>query len=256
MILYNTPSSYYSMIARLALLEAGVSFTNRKMDIHFAKEQLSNWYMALNPHMTVPTLVDGEQIFTDSKDILALAASSAKDHWLDATPDLKRGIQDLVQNFYAIPIEDLTFAKAMSKSSLLRFIFPKILGKIIKNLKAELSTTENPEAVRAKIAINEARIHYFTQGSLIEKLNVERNRVSSFLATLPTPRDLLFGDKPSSADIVICVLLGRINMIGENELLKPFPELTKWFNRMQQRPSFRAADIWQKFQLWRVLLRR
>ena len=57
MILYNAPSSYYSMIARYALFEAGLSFENRRMDIHLAKEQLSPWYRAINPKMTVPSLV-------------------------------------------------------------------------------------------------------------------------------------------------------------------------------------------------------
>jgi glutathione S-transferase len=40
MILYSSPSSYYSMIARLALLECGAAFDIRRMDIHIAKEQL------------------------------------------------------------------------------------------------------------------------------------------------------------------------------------------------------------------------
>jgi hypothetical protein len=256
MILYNAPSSYYSMIARLALLEAGISFTSQKMDIHIAKEQFSNWYMALNPHMTVPTLVDGDQVLTDSREILALAALSAKDQWLDLRPDLKKSIEGIVQNFYTISIEDLTFAKAMSKSSVLHFIFPKILGKIIKTLKAKLTTSPYPEAVRAKIALNEARIEYFTQGSLVDKLNIERKRVGSFLTLLPSPSDFLLGNKISSADIVVCVLLGRLKMIGEDDLLRDRPELVSWFNRMGQSPAFIAADIWQKFQLWRILLRR
>ena len=49
MILYSAPSSYYSMIGRLALKEAKVPFENQRMDIHLHKEQLAPWYVALNP---------------------------------------------------------------------------------------------------------------------------------------------------------------------------------------------------------------
>lgn len=37
MQLYNASSSYYSMIARLALLEAGANFDDRRLDIHFKR---------------------------------------------------------------------------------------------------------------------------------------------------------------------------------------------------------------------------
>ena len=256
MILYNASSSYYSMIARLALIEANVPFVSRRMDIHIAKEQLSSWYMQINPHMTVPSLVDGDLILIDSSDILRLAASSAGNQWQDSDLLQNQGIEDAVKGFYSIPIEDLTFAKAMIKFPPLHFLFPKLLGHIVRNLKSQVASSKDPAATQAKIALNESRIHYFTQGNLLDKLNVERQRVSRYLSTLPTPQNMLFGEKPSSADIVLSVLLGRLKMVGEYSLVDPYPELDKWFCRMQQRPSFQKADIWQKFQLWRILLKR
>ncbi|MCS5710665.1 glutathione S-transferase N-terminal domain-containing protein [Candidatus Berkiella aquae] len=56
------------------------------MDIHLAKEQLSAWYCAINPFITVPTLTDNNQIWTDSRDILNLAAKNAADTWYDTDP--------------------------------------------------------------------------------------------------------------------------------------------------------------------------
>jgi glutathione S-transferase len=40
------------LIARLALLEAGITFESRLIDVHFAKEQITPWCMALNPHIS------------------------------------------------------------------------------------------------------------------------------------------------------------------------------------------------------------
>lgn len=256
MLLYNAPSSYYSMVARLALLEANVSFENRRMDIHVAKEQLSSWYRALNPNMTVPTLVDGKNVFTDSRDILRFARTKAGDTWADAESVHQPNIAKIVDAFYEIPIEDLTFGKAMIKFPLLRFVFPKILGGIVKKLRAELSACPDPDAVLAKIALNEKRIAYFTQGCLLDKLNAERHRISDFLRTLPDPSPNLFGDKTSSADVVCCVLLGRLKMAGEYGLMKSFPSLDAWFSRVEGTDNFLKADIWTKFRLSRVLLRR
>lgn len=256
MILYNASSSYYSMIARFALIEADIPFVSKRMDIHIAKEQLSSWYMKINPHMTVPSLVDGELILIDSSDILRLAASRAGNKWIDGDLQVHQSIENVVKGFYLIPIEDLTFAKAMIKFPPLHFLFSKLLARIVSNLKSQISSSKDPDATRAKIALNESRINYFTQGNLLDKLNIERQRVSKFLSTLPIPQNMLFGDKPSSADIVLCVFLGRLKMVGEYDLVESYPELNKWFCRMQQRSSFHKADIWQKFQLWRILLKR
>lgn len=244
------------MVARLALLEANVPFENQRMDIHVAKEQLSSWYRALNPHMTVPTLVTDEKTLIDSRDILRFASAKAGDTWADADSVQHANIVKIVDTFYQIPIEDLTFGKAMIKFPILRFVFPRILRKIVNKLRSELATCTDPDAVRAKIALNEGRIAYFTQGNLADKLDIERHRISSFLRGLPTPRANLFGEKISSADIVCCVLLGRLKMAGEYGLVKSFPALDAWFSNIQRSDHFKQADIWMKFQLSRILLRR
>lgn len=259
MILYSAPPSYYSMIGRLALNTAQISFETHHMDIHVRKEQLAPWYVALNPHMTVPTLVDDKTILIDSQAILRLAANLASNQWLDVDLDLAPQIESVVKAHYAIPIERLTFCKAMIHLPILKFIFPRVLGKVIKGLEAQLVTAKNPTALQAKIEANQSRITYFTQGaSLQEKMTVERNRISAYLNELPTPDYFLFGNKPSSADLVTAVLFGRLKMIGEYALVTNNARgvaLDQWFGRMQKEPAFQLSDIWLRFQWWRILLR-
>lgn len=256
MILYSSPPSYYSMIGRLALHECGAPFAIRRMDIHIAKEQLAPWYLAINPAMTVPTLTDDSQSWTDSRAILDKAASIAGDQWVDADPSLTPKIKHIVDAHYAISIEHLTFAKAMTKFKLLHSLFPRMLSRIVKKLEDELPTSSNPEAVQRKINLNNDRIAYFTKGDLNQKLIAERERISEYLRQLPFSSDeFLFGDKPSSADIVTTILCARLKMIGEFDLAKEFPELPSWFERMQTRPSFKEADIWTYFQPWRIVLK-
>ena len=55
--LYHFEKSYYSQIVRLVLDEEGVEYKSRAMDIHKDKEQISSWYMRINPNAVVPTLM-------------------------------------------------------------------------------------------------------------------------------------------------------------------------------------------------------
>ncbi|MFN8643809.1 MAG: glutathione S-transferase [Candidatus Binatia bacterium] len=249
MLLYHAASSYYSMIARLALREAGVAYDERRLDIHRAKEQLAPWYVAINPHMTVPTLVEGPAVWRDSRDILAVAAARAGAAWEPPSA----ASEAVVAAHYAIPIERLTFARMMTRLPPLRFLFPRLLRRIVRDLEAELPTAADPSAVRAKIAVNRERIAYFGGGDLRDKLEAERAHVRRFLAALPAPVDLLFGPRPSSADIVTAVLLSRLRMIGEWALTAARGDIAAYLDRMAARPAFAAADVWTRFQLRRLL---
>lgn len=256
MILYSAPSSYYSMIARFALLECGTTFHIRRMDIHLAKEQLSAWYLAINPSMTIPSLTEDGESWIDSRAILEKSASIAGNQWSDANPSLAPKIQGIVDAHYAISIERLTFGKAMIRFKPLHILFPRMLNRIIQKLEQSLPSSENPQAIERKIALNQTRLAYFTEGNLNQKLVEERATVSHYLSLLSvTPDQLLFGAQLSSADIVTAILCARLQMIGEFDLVKAAPDLLGWFTRMQARPSFKNADIWTRFQPWRILLR-
>ena len=243
------------MIARYALFEAGLPFENRRMDIHLAKEQLAPWYMAVNPKMTVPSLMKGKEILIDSKDILQYAASTQGQQWLDADQDASLQVQQILYAHYNISIERLTFAKALASIAPLRFIVPHMLEKIIKKLEKEIATTTlTKEAIKAKIVLNTQRLAFFTEGNLFDKLEFERKSIQLFLIKLPVPKEFLVGDKLSSADIVTVVLFGRLKMIYEYDLVQS-PELIAWFKRMQTRPAYKKADIWTYFQPWRILFK-
>lgn len=256
MILYHASSSYYSMIARLALHSAKVSFTSRRMDIHLAKEQLSDWYLKINPHMTVPSLVDDAQTLTDSRDILKYAARLGNQQWMDSDPALSQRIENIVAGQYAIPIEKLTFGKTLLSIPPLRLIVPKMLRGIIHKLETEMASTPDPLALTKKITINRERLTYFTEGKLADKLEIERTHVRNFLNTLPVTSAMLFGEKTSSADVVTAVLLGRLKMIGEYRVVDHDSPLDQWFTRMQATEAFKQSDIWMRFQPWRIVLKR
>ena len=63
--LYDHKSSICSQMARLALVEKGVAFKRRQVDIMETNEQFEPWYVGLNPKAVVPTLVLGDEVVTD-----------------------------------------------------------------------------------------------------------------------------------------------------------------------------------------------
>ncbi len=255
MQLYSSPSSYYSMIARLALLAANIPFEIRYMDIHLSKEQLKPWYIALNPGMTVPTLVNGQVVLTDSHDILNFAAATAGEQWADTDQQAASAIQQVVKDQYAIIIEHFTFGKAWLKIPPARWFIKRMLGHIVTQLEKALPTATNQQAVMAKLTVDKGRLAYFSQADLQVLMEEQRQQIRQFLTSLPKPTHFLFGEKISSADIVTAVLFARLKMIGEYDLVRPFPWLDSWFTRLQTLPAVKQADLWLHFQPWRIFLK-
>ena len=88
--LFHAPSSYYSMIARLALAEGGVDYKPVFVDIHVRMTQQSPDYARLNPNMSVPTLVMPGRNLDESRLIAEFAFGLADvdldavtQYWLD-----------------------------------------------------------------------------------------------------------------------------------------------------------------------------
>jgi tetrachloro-p-hydroquinone reductive dehalogenase len=138
--LYHAPSSYYSMIARLALAEGGIAYEPVFVDIHFRMSQQQPDYVRLNPNMTVPTLVLADRILDQSRDIAeyALGVSEATldgetKAWLDL--------------HYAYPIEELTFGGVLARNPVARLMIPKYLEAARRRLLARAA--ENPISRRS-----------------------------------------------------------------------------------------------------------
>ncbi len=248
--LFHAAPSYYSMVARLALAEAGVSTVSRLLDIHLAKQQLSPAYRQLNPHMTVPTLRGPDLLLTDSSEILAFAAQQAGAQWADADPARQAGIAEAVRGHYRISIETLTFSKLLSSRPWFKAVVVKVLSGVIRRLERQAKRCpEQAEPLQAKAAQNRERLAVFTQAPIQQVLSEQREQVAAYLASLPpvVAGGWLFGRQVSSADVVLAVLCARLEMAGEIALLSR-PDLQGWWQRLQQRPAFAAADVWTRFQ--------
>ena len=253
--LYSAPSSYYSMIARLALSLAGIEVRIHSMDIHFRKEQLTRSYAGINAQLTVPALAISGRTLTDSRDILEYAVTTRPGQFIQTSPL----IDSLVSHHYQMAIEQLTFGHLLSQKPLMRWLFPRLLGRIVHQLEAKAAKDPIRAAIyRKKIAQNLKRLSDFSEENRSAHLAGQKRAVSAFLAELPVvdQQPWLFGVKPSAADVVATVLLARLRMLNLMELAQDRPDLEPWLDRTLAQPACRHADIWTGFDIGRIIRRR
>jgi tetrachloro-p-hydroquinone reductive dehalogenase len=176
--LYQAPSSYYSMIARLALAEGGIDHESVFAEIHFRLSQQQPDYVRLNPGMTVPTLVLADRILDQSRDIAEYALGTSEATIDDET----KAWLDL---HYAYPVEQLTFGGLLARNPLARLLIPKRLEAIRRKLIARAA--ENPDLAtvyRARAAAYAERIRFLDPTSVVRRSERRRAEAIGFMNRL------------------------------------------------------------------------
>lgn len=246
--LYHTPSSYYSMIARLALAEGGIAHERVFVDIHFRMSQQQPDYVRLNPGMTVPTLVLPDRILVESRDIAEYALGPAPDAETKAWVDLH----------YGYPIEELTFGGILARNPLARIMIPKRLESARRQLLAQAAANPDLASVyEARAAVFARRVATFEPDAVVRLSERRRAEAIGFMdrleQSLRDGRAVLVPPAYGVADVVWTVFLGRMEFADLGAEIPRRPALARYWAAMQARPGFAAADIWTKFHLGRLI---
>lgn len=240
-LLYHAPSSHYSMIARLALTEAGEPFQMQWVDIHRARENQAPWYVRLNPDMTVPTLVIGERVLPDSRLIL--------DH---AFPGTGSGPEEaLIERFYRFPVDAYTFGWLMRWNPVARFLFPRKLARIRGDMLAlAQGHPDLAEAYRRRAGIFDQRTAAFSQPPKRHwpALQAQVGELLDAMQLGLAGRPYLSGEAYGAADVVATVFLARLHFCRQGGLLAQRPVLAAYWARMRGRDSFVRADVWDRLR--------
>jgi glutathione S-transferase len=249
--LYHALSSYYSMIARLALIEGGIAYEPVVVDIHLKMVQQQPDYVRLNPNMTVPTLVLADRILDQSRDIAeyALGVSEATldgetKAWLDL--------------HYGYPIEELTFGGLLARNPLARIMIPKRLESVRRRLLERAA--QNPDLAKvyeARAAVFAGRVRAFDPEAVVRLSEKRRAEAIGFMdrleQTLHDGRAVLVPPAYGVADVVWTVFLARMEFVGMGAELLKRPALARYWRAVQARPSFARADIWTKLHVFRLI---
>lgn len=240
--LYHAASSYYSMIARLALIEADRPFVPVKLDIHRRMAQFAPDYARLNPNMTVPTLMLEGAPLSDSRLILFHAFGRAEDQADDAT-------RRLVALQYDFPIDELTFSWLLRWNALARRFVPGKLAAAERRLRALAEAHPDlADLYRRRADIFAGRHRTFDPRAVAALYDERRaaalSRLDMIEGELGDGRAVLVPPDYGPADVAWTVFLARMRFIRLHGELARRPAVSRYYAAMAARPSFAAADIW------------
>ncbi len=248
--LYHVPPSFYSQVARLGLVEKGVDFESiYVMAGPPMCESYQPWYMRLNHGGTVPTLVVDGTSLPDSREILSqLDELFDGPRLIPEEPRERELVDEWVERAYDLPERLLAYGSPRLRR-VGRWGNERRLAALRKQRRS--APTELTEAYDNKIH----DIEDFLRGTADPELH--RNLQKQLGAALDALDAHLLGREfvgagYSIADVVWTITVGRSRMRGEAPL-EGRPELTRWYRAMKQRPSFRKADVWERFRPQRLL---
>jgi glutathione S-transferase len=246
--LYAFPGSLCSQKVRLALAEKGVAYQSRVLDIELRLHNYEPWYLRLNPRGVVPTLLHGDRVVTDSAAILRYVDRAFDGPSL--TPeaaDERERMEAWIDRQDALRMRELSYASFEGMLGLLlrRVSMPLRLRKL---RRLERETPDLADVYAAKIAdVVQWRASTADAREIARirrELEAVLRRADGQLGKTP----FLAGGAYSLADVAWTCVLARLKMLG---LAKPLwgggrlPDLAAYYERLRERPSFAAADVWE-----------
>ena len=233
LLLYDHPSSICSQMARLALVEKGLDFTRRTIDIMETSEQFEPWYVALNPRAVVPTLRIGEEIVTDTIRIVN-RVDTFDGHDLSGDATTQGWLRDIMGLHYGV----LLYRNRLDTDGTAPQIVAR--GQFLQDLLDE--RPELGELLQARLEGNR-RFQALLKdpAGIAGHVDAARNLVGR-LTDAVARQDFLAGQSYSLADCFATAALARFTIHG----FAPWWDgtaLADYCARMKARPSFAAAEV-------------
>jgi len=241
-LLYDHPASICSQMARLVLEEKGVSYRRRTIDIMETAEQFEPWYTALNPKAVVPTLAVGDEIVTDTINIVHRVDSGFEGPSLTpagpagaATMDAT--LRDIMGLHYGVLLysrrldPDGTAPTAIARGRFLR-----------EQLERH---PERAELIKARIAGNERFRTILADPAEIERHIGEARALTDRLNVALEGGDFVCGDRYTLADTFATAALARFRLHGFDTWWSDGRNagVAAYYARVKARPSWLAAGV-------------
>lgn len=233
--LYHHGSSACAAKVRLALNEKQLSWTSRYVDI-LRGEQFSTEFLALNPKAVVPVLVHDDFIVTESTLICEYVDETFPEHPIYPRTPRERV---LVRQWTKAVDEELHPA-----CSALTYIVSH-RHTILRN---GVGSFENflEQGASEGVAARTLKWQWIERGidapGAADKIRLYESYLQKMEATLHKS-PWLVGENLSMADIAMAPYVNRLSALAMNGVWEAgrLPGVAGWFERMKQRPAFKAA---------------
>lgn len=215
---------------RLALAEKRLDYERIGIDVP-GGENLTDWYLSLNPNGVVPTLVRDGRAIIESSVICEYLDEVYPDPPLSpADPFGRAEMRAWMRHFEEVPTAAIRIPS-----------FNRVLIKHFKN--------QDPQALRTKVERMPLRKHFYEDmgqtgfskqayDRSIERLQLTLVRVEEALAD---GRDYLLGEQFTIADIMLIPSVVRMVDIGLADLIAGRSGTSAWLRRVEARESFALA---------------
>jgi len=216
----------------LALVEKGVEFSSHYLDL-LNFDQHHPDYLRINPNGTIPAMVHGNRVLTESTAIMEYIDAEFPGPLLTPADPAERW-----QMRWWMKYIDQYFAPSVSMIGWSVFVGPSVRTRDPETLNAAIERIPLPER---RIAWRKAIYNTFSQAELTE------SRRRSIVGTLELERALrqspwLAGQQYSLADIngfnlAYALPLSLPDIANEDNT----PHLLQWLRRIYQRPAVQAT---------------
>jgi glutathione S-transferase len=232
--LYHGRTSVCSVKARLVFAEKGEDFDSQLMTLQ--GDQFDSAYLTLNPNAVVPTLVHDDKVIIESTAIMHYVNDLFPDPPLMPRDPYARSrvhmttklMDEYVHNCCTV----LTFATANRQN---------LLKKSVEQLEAELA--RSPSKARAEVK-RQVYHHGLDAPIVVDALRHHQkliDRIDEAMQEGP----YIAGADYSLADVAATPYIWRLTKLRLSNLWDGRPNVTRWYERIQQRPSFeKAVEGW------------
>lgn len=231
---FHMPLSSCSQKLRIYLALKGLEWESHEINL-MTNENLSEWFLGINPRGLLPVLVDDGEVHIESNDIITFLEEKHPEPRL-----IPAGLEDQIdallkhENDLHLDLRALSF----------RFVFnppdePKSAEELERYAKAGSGTVNGQKDGRVAIEIGFWKtfaadgITDAVARTAAEKFRAEFTKLDGRLAGGP----YLLGDAPSMLDIAWFIYANRLILAGY-PLARLHPRLGSWFEMLSDRPEF------------------
>jgi glutathione S-transferase len=232
-ILYDAPGSPCARRVRAVLVEKGLAWTTRLVDLT-RMEQKQPAYLALNPNGVVPTLLHGERVLYESNVITEYLDDVFPDPPLYPRDPWARAQAKMWQAF------ELAMAKDFRPLMYLRVIGPYNRYRPRDEVLADARrSTDDPAHLEWVRRVYDGEVVSATEAQHLESLLVQRlDRLEAALLG----RDWLVGSRYSIADLSVAPRVLMYPLVQVPLDAARHPRVSEWLARVAAHPSFARSE--------------
>ena len=230
--LYNFPQSTCSQKVRLVFWEKGLEFLDRPID-STKREHLSDWYLKLNPHGVVPTLLHDDDIIIDSSVIIEYIDEVFPENSLTPSDPVERAkMRKWLRYFEEVPTPSVrvpSFNQYLSKR------FDKLSDEQFKNF------TDNHPIRRQfyKRMSKDGGFNDKDTAAAMDRMHQTVENMEQGLEKSGGP--WLMGEMLSLADYCVAPVVDRMNDLGHSHLWEEYKNVVAWYKALQERDAYKKT---------------